>query len=91
MTSSFREISEQKNRSEFPNSVALYLNTFSLIPLTIKIKCHRRQIFPVGKHNEFRMWYIHVECKLMDFNRLRLTVSLKSVEKSFESSRFDSE
>lgn len=48
-------------------------------------------MFPVGQHNEFRMWYICVECKLMDFNRLRLMVSLKSVEKSFEFSCFDSE
>lgn len=77
--------------SEFPNSVALYLNTFSLVTLTIKIKCHRRQMFPVGQHNEFRMWSICVECKLMDFNRLRLMVSLKSVEKPFEFSCFDSE
>lgn len=38
-------------------------------------------MFPVGQHNEFRIQYIHDECKLMDFNILIPIVSLKSVEK----------
>lgn len=38
-------------------------------------------MFPVGQHNEFKMWYIHVEGKLMGFNRFRLIIPLKSVEK----------
>lgn len=39
------EISEQRKRSKFPNTVAIIW----LITLTSQIKYHRRQMFTVGK------------------------------------------